>query len=98
MDVDIYVTGSNSHLLSGELSTLLAGRYVELTVYPISFAEYFIFKKGQPFQENKFFNEYLQLGGFPNSILAPDVDFRNTVLQDIFNTILCIEILRYGLR
>lgn len=92
MDADIYVTGSNSHLLSGELSTLLAGRYVELTVYPISFAEYFNFKKGQPFQENEFFNEYLQLGGFPNSILAPDADFRNTVLQDIFNTIMYRDI------
>lgn len=92
MDADIYVTGSNSHSLSGELSTLLAGRYVELTVYPISFAKYFNFKKGHPFQESEFFNEYLQLGGFPNSILAPDTDFRNTVLQDIFNTIMYRDI------
>ncbi len=88
MDADIYVTGSNSHLLSGELATLLAGRYVELTVFPISFAEFFNFKKGQPFQENELFDEYLQTGGFPNAILAPDVDFKTTVLQDIFNTIM----------
>lgn len=92
MDADIYVTGSNSHLLSGELSTLLAGRCVELKVYPISFAEFFNFKKGQPFQENELFNQYLQLGGFPNSILAPDPDFRVTVLQDIFNTIMYRDI------
>lgn len=92
MDADIYVTGSNSKLLSGELSTLLAGRYVKLTVYPLSFAEYFAFKKGQPFQENELFNEYLQLGGFPNSVLAPNAEFRNTVLQDIFNTIMYRDI------
>lgn len=88
LNADIYVTGSNSHLLSGELATLLSGRYVELTVYPISFAEYFNYKKGQPFQENQLFNEYLELGGFPNSILAPSEDFRETVLSDIFNTIM----------
>lgn len=92
MDADIYVTGSNSHLLSGELSTLLAGRYVELTVFPISFAEFFNFKKGQPFQEKELFDEYLQTGGFPNAILAPDVDFKTTVLQDIFNTIMYRDI------
>lgn len=87
-DSDIYVTGSNSHLLSGELATLLSGRYVELTVYPISFKEFFDYKKGQPFQENQLFNEYLELGGFPNSILAPSEEFRETVLNDIFNTIM----------
>lgn len=87
-DSDIYVTGSNSHLLSGELATLLSGRYVELTVYPISFKEFFDYKEGQPFQENQLFNEYLELGGFPNSILAPNEEFRETVLSDIFNTIM----------
>ncbi|MCI1974770.1 MAG: ATP-binding protein [Limosilactobacillus sp.] len=92
MDADIYVTGSNSRLLSGELATLLAGRYVELTVYPISFAEYFTFRKGQSFEENKLFDEYLQFGGFPNSILAPSTSFRNSILQDIFNTIMYRDI------
>ncbi|MBP2058243.1 putative AAA+ superfamily ATPase [Lactobacillus colini] len=87
-DSDIYVTGSNSHLLSGELATLLSGRYVQLTIYPISFAEFFNYKNGQYFQENELFEQYLQVGGFPNSILAPSEEFRNTVLHDIFNTIM----------
>lgn len=41
MDADIYITGSNSYLLSGEMATLLSGRYVELKVYPLSFKEYY---------------------------------------------------------
>ena len=92
MDADIYITGSNSNLLSGELTTLLSGRYVELTVYPISFKEFFDYKKGQPFQENKLFNEYLKVGGFPNAILAPNDDFRISVQEDIFNTIMYRDI------
>lgn len=41
VDADIYITGSNSYLLSGEMATLLSGRYVELKVYPLSFKEYY---------------------------------------------------------
>lgn len=44
-DCDIYVTGSNAKLLSGEMATLLAGRYVEIRIYPLSFAEYLDFTK-----------------------------------------------------
>lgn len=48
MDADVYITGSNSYLLSGEMATLLSGRYVELKVYPLSFKEYYDYKKGTP--------------------------------------------------
>ncbi|MDF7639695.1 ATP-binding protein [Lactobacillus sp. ESL0791] len=92
LDADIYLTGSNSNLLSGELVTLLSGRYVELRTYPISFKEFFDFKKGQGQQSENLFNEYLQVGGFPNAILAPNTDFRVAVQEDILNTIMYRDI------
>ena len=67
-DVDIYLTGSNSHLLSSELSTYLAGRYVEIPVFTLSFREYLLFNKTY-FQEltdyRESFANYLRTGGFP---------------------------------
>lgn len=66
--VDIYLTGSNSHLLSSELATFLAGRYVEIPVYTLSFSEYLQFrshytKNGTSLAES--FIRYLRIGGFP---------------------------------
>lgn len=66
---DVYVTGSNSHLLSSELATYLAGRYVEIPIYTLSFAEYLQFRKHY-FPKEKHnnleaFQFYLTLGGFP---------------------------------
>lgn len=69
LDVDIYLTGSNSHLLSSELATYLAGRYVEIPVYTLSFAEYLQFRTAYFPQEKQnhktAFVSYLHLGGFP---------------------------------
>lgn len=69
LNVDIYITGSNSHLLSSELATLLAGRYVEIHLYTLSFAEYLLFKQKQtrqkPEELYKEFDHFLRLGGFP---------------------------------
>ncbi len=63
-NVDIYVTGSNSKLMSSEISTYLSGRYVSIPVYTLSFKEYLDFKKSE--KNNKtMFEEYLQYGGFP---------------------------------
>lgn len=66
---DVYLTGSNSHLLSSELATYLAGRYVEIPVYTLSFAEYLEFNKHYlpELQQNNrdSFKSYLSLGGFP---------------------------------
>jgi len=78
-NTDIYITGSNSHLLSSELATLLAGRYVEIQVYPLSFQEYLLFQqitnpatnKEQETRNKKQetlyreFDRFLRLGGFP---------------------------------
>jgi len=68
-DVDLYLTGSNSHLLSSELATFLAGRYVEIPVFTLSFGEFLDFKKvysefGQA-GPKELFVEYLRKGGFP---------------------------------
>lgn len=67
-NVDIYLTGSNSHLLSSELATFLAGRYVEIPIYTLSYREFLEFRKGF-FPDNSnngnLFLQYLRKGGFP---------------------------------
>lgn len=64
-DVDIYVTGSNSKLMSSEISTYLTGRYVSVPVYTLSFKEYLTFKSEPESEARQVFDEYLQYGGFP---------------------------------
>ena len=65
IDCDIYITGSNSQLLSSELSTLLAGRYVEFVIETLSFSEYLCFRNEEEKDIYKSFSQYLKLGGFP---------------------------------
>ena len=64
-DVDIYVTGSNSKLMSSEISTYLSGRYVLIPVYTLSFKEYLTFKGKAETEARTIFDDYLQYGGFP---------------------------------
>lgn len=64
-DVDIYVTGSNSKLMSSEISTYLTGRYVTIPVYTLSLREYLTFKNKDVSQARDVFDEYVQYGGFP---------------------------------
>ncbi|WP_303834021.1 ATP-binding protein [Ruminococcus flavefaciens] len=64
-DVDIYVTGSNSKLMSSEISTFLTGRYVTIPVYTLSLREYLTFKSKDESQARDVFDEYIQYGGFP---------------------------------
>lgn len=66
-DTDIYVTGSNSRMMSSEISTYLTGRYIAFRIYPLSFAEYLNFRKefAQLEDMHKELVRYLQLGGFP---------------------------------
>ena len=68
-DVDIYVTGSNSRMLSSELSTYLTGRYVSFHVLPLSFKEYLLFHDIPEEEEKEVlrdeFQKYLRMGGFP---------------------------------
>ncbi|WP_295094461.1 ATP-binding protein [Ruminococcus sp.] len=64
-DVDIYVTGSNSKLMSSEISTYLTGRYVTIPVYTLSLREYLTFKSKDESQARDVFDDYVQYGGFP---------------------------------
>lgn len=91
-EVDIYLTGSNSHLLSSELSTFLAGRYVQIPVFTLSYKEYLDFKK-EHFPEQKkdedVFEPYLRLGGFP-VIHTQDYDAESAykVVRDIYSSVI----------
>lgn len=89
-DVDIYITGSNSNLLSGELVTLLSGRYITIDIYPFSFKELFEFYKD--IDEKELFNQYLSYGGFPG-LLNYDNDGKINLLHDLYSTIILNDIL-----
>ncbi len=103
-DVDIYLTGSNSHLLSSELATYLAGRYVEIPVYTLSFGEHLQFKKHylpEQFQDQKSaFLSYLQLGGFPVIHTANySTDSAYKVIYDIYSSVILRDtVQRYKIR
>ena len=92
-NLDLYITGSNSHLLSSELSTYLAGRYIEIPIFTLSYKEFLDFKAGYS-QENienstALFNEYLQKGGFPMVHTADypqDVAYK--IVQDIYASVI----------
>ena len=65
-DADIYVTGSNSKLMSGEISTYLTGRYVSIPVYTLSFKEYLAFKQDSPLSRRELLEDYIRFGGSPS--------------------------------
>ena len=101
-DCDIYITGSNAKLLSGELATYLGGRYVEIKMYPFSFAESFAaLKNNQPdLSKEDAFNFYLTAGGYPfiYNFNLPERE-QKQYLDDIFNSIILKDITdRYKIR
>lgn len=89
--VDVYITGSNAYLLSGELATLLSGRYVEINMLPLSFAEYYELNNGG--ETDALFAEYMKNGGLPYvSRLKDDPGMVDTYLEGIYHTILIKDI------
>lgn len=64
-DIDIYITGSNAHLLSSDLATLISGRYIEFPIYSLSFLEFMQFRGDKKEDPSKEFLKYLKFGGFP---------------------------------
>ena len=90
LDCDIYITGSNAKLLSGELATYLAGRYVEFVIYPFSFAEFVeLYHTIHPEADTRqCFNRYLTLGGMPYlANLRYDETASRQYLRDLFNSV-----------
>ena len=90
-DSDIYVTGSNSKLMSSEISTYLSGRYVSIPIYTLSFKEYMLFKKQS--NARSAFSEYLQFGGFPIiGISNFDTQSAYQVVSDIYAAVITNDI------
>jgi uncharacterized protein len=103
-DADIYITGSNSHMLSSDLATYLAGRYVELSVFTLSFSEYLVFRQNR--HEDKItdnyseFKSYMRLGGFPvvhAGALSSEMTYK--VVYDIYSSVILRDaIQRHNIR
>lgn len=94
-NVDIYVTGSNSKLMSSEISTYLTGRYVQIPVYTLSFSEYLQFKSNSKLSKIDLLNQYIRFGGFP--IIALNEYESNTAYQivnGIYYTVVSRDIVR----
>ena len=96
-DCDIYITGSNAKLLSGELATYLAGRYVEFVIYPFSFAEFFemnLIKKPNV-DKATCFMQFLKSGGMPFLSNFPDDDSaKSQYLIDIYNSVVLKDVVK----
>ncbi|MDR3076545.1 MAG: ATP-binding protein [Synergistaceae bacterium] len=91
-NVDVHITGSNAFLLSGELATLLSGRYVQVEMLPLSFAEYREFKGGDA---TALFREYLRFGAFPAvAALGDNIGLVRSYLDGIYNSILVKDVAR----
>lgn len=101
-NVDIYITGSNSHLLSSELATYLAGRYVEIPIYTLSYREFLDFRKSYFSQEQQHntFEYYLRMGGFPvihTTQYAEETAYK--VVYDIYSSVILRDtVQRYKIR
>ncbi|NLC43452.1 MAG: ATP-binding protein [Clostridiales bacterium] len=97
LDCDIYITGSNAKLLSGELATYLAGRYVEFIIYPFSYGEFIqLFRSSFPDASlSDTFSEYLTVGGMPYlSNLKYASEPSRQYLQDIYNSVVLKDVVK----
>ena len=98
-DVDVYVTGSNSRMMSSEISTYLTGRYIAFRIFTLSFKEYLTFKAeydtvGNPHEE---MSNYIRLGGFPATHLKKySADEVYTIVRDIYHSTVFSDIVKRG--
>ena len=92
-NADIYVTGSNSKLMSGEISTYLTGRYISIPVFTLSFAEYLEFKKEEDRNTKELLQEYIRMGGFPIVALG-SFDERSAyqIVEGIYSSVITGDI------
>lgn len=92
-NVDVYITGSNAYLLSGELVTLLTGRYIEIKMYPLSFKEYLNYYKKDA--DEKMYLNYINRSSFPYALKLEEESEIDDYLDALYNTIIVKDI---GLR
>lgn len=102
-DTDVYITGSNARLLSGELATHLTGRYITIPVYPLSFDEYQRHHRapGTTDSTDQLFSKYMMFGGMPGLFVTgqPDQDKATEILTSIYESIVMKDVAgRYGIR
>lgn len=96
-DSDIYITGSNSKLISGDLATLLAGRYVEFEIQPLSFDEFSEIYKDSNLNEEDLFQKFIKIGGMPGlKYFKLEEEVSQKYLNDIYNTVLVKDVLNYN--
>ena len=96
--LDVYVTGSNARFLSKDVVTTFRGRGDELRIHPLSFSEYMSVKPDAPFLETHL-NEYVLLGGLPQTVTMPTEQQKKSYLQQLFSNTYLIDIKeRYGIR
>ena len=94
-NVDVYITGSNAYLLSGELATLLSGRYIEIKMLPLSFKEYISAFSEKNESKDRLFLEYMKNGGMPGNlqILENNPNDLDKYLDGIFSTVVYKDIM-----
>lgn len=90
-NLDIYITGSNSYMLSGELATYLTGRYIQIHVLPLSFKEYLSYYGEN--DELKKYNDYVTYGGFPYLINLDNNKDRVEYLDGVYNTVIMKDVI-----
>ena len=94
-NVDVYITGSNAYLLSGELATLLSGRYIEIKMLPLSFKEYLSAFDNKEKSRYEYFLDYMRNGGMPGNIpiIKEDPNDLDKYLEGIFTTVVYKDII-----
>ncbi len=96
----IFITGSNSYLLSGELATKLTGRYIEIEMFPLNFHEYLEMSEfmGKTTNPNRMidFEQYIRYGGFPKILEFDDPQDKETYIEDVIQQILNKDVLKYN--
>lgn len=90
-NVDIYITGSNAYLLSGELATLLSGRYIEIKMLPLSFEEY---SQALPNESiERLYSKYISTGSFPYTLKLDDIDDVDMYIKGIYDSIILKDVM-----
>jgi predicted AAA+ superfamily ATPase len=102
-NIQIYITGSNSNLLSSELSTVLTGRYIEYTIYPLSYTEYLGMRdiSVSTIDPRRYsaLAEYIQYGGLPEMVRIPDTDTRKNYILSLVQSIIFRDVVqRYSIK